>query len=107
MKSFDEIKSELKGKNYSKKDINLAIILYSILRILFSQITTLVFSAIPFIIGIIIIGASTYICLFYLIIHFLFYKFYVEKVYKKEIKPLYDELILIISALREIKSEST
>jgi hypothetical protein len=106
MKTFNQIKSELVEKNYSKKDIKQGIFAYTIVKLLFSKFSFFVISAIPFLIGLCIVGFTPATSLFYLVIHLFFFKFYVEKIYNKDIKPLSDELSNIIKALKEIKSEN-
>jgi hypothetical protein len=106
MKTFNQIKSELVEKNYSKKDIKQGIFAYSIVKSLFSKFSFFVISSVPFLIGLSFVGFTPVTSLFYLIINFFFFKFYVEKIYDKDIKPLSDELSNIIKALKEIKSET-
>jgi len=109
MKTFNEIKSEFEAKNYSLSDLKKGVILYSVIRVLFTEMFLFLVSTIPFCIGFGIItsfyGFSTGISVFYLIIHLLFYVFYVKDVYKKQMKPNLDEVDMIIQALKEIKKE--
>jgi hypothetical protein len=104
MKAFNDIKSVFEQKNYNKKDLNIGIFLFSILKMFFSKISILLFSTIPFFIGLSLVGFSTVTCLFYLVIHLAFYHFYVQKVYKNELEPIHNELGLTVKALKEIKS---
>jgi hypothetical protein len=106
LKTFNQIKLELVEKNYSKKDIKQGIFAYTIVKSLFSKFSFFVISAIPFLIGLCIVGFTPATSLFYLVIHLFFFKFYVEKIYNKDIKPLSDELSNIIKAFKEIKSEN-
>lgn len=109
MKTFNEIKSEFESKNYSLSDLNKGVILYSVIRFLFTEIFTFLISTIPFLIG---FGVITYLyvfaagaALFYLVIHLLFYVFYVKGVYRKQMKPTLEEVDMVIQALKEIKQE--
>jgi hypothetical protein len=111
MKTFNEIKSEFESKNYSLSDLKKGVILYSVIRFLFTEMFTFLVSTIPFLIGIGIItslyGFTAGTSFFYLIIHLLFYVFYVKGVYKKQMKPTLDEVNMVIQALKEIKKEKS
>ena len=104
MKNFNEIKSGFEKKDYNRKDLNNGIFLFSIFKMFLSKISILIFSTIPFFIGLSLVGFSTVTCLFYLFIHLAFYHFYVQKVYKNELEPIHVELELMVTALKEIKS---
>lgn len=108
MKTFNEIKSEFESKNYSLVDLKKSIIFFSIIRVFFTEIFLFAVSTIPFFIGFGIItsiyGFSTNVSLFYLILHLLFYTFYVKGQYTKNIQPTLKECDLIIKALKSIKS---
>lgn len=109
MKEYNEIKSEYGSKNYSLSDIRKSIIFFNIIRLLFTETFLFLISLVPFMIGIFIIvsifGLFNVVFFFYLIIHFLFYVFYVKKEYEKNILPILLECNMIIKALKEIKSE--
>lgn len=111
MKTFNEIKSEYESKNYSVRDLKGSIFVFSLVRFLFTELFTFFVSTIPFLIGFGIItshfGFSANVAIFYLVIHFLFYVFYVKRVYTKELSPSLDEVNMIIKSLKEIKKEKT
>jgi hypothetical protein len=47
MKTFDELKEEYQSKKYSLKEIRTAIFLFSLAKILFSEIMFFIFSSLP------------------------------------------------------------
>lgn len=106
MKSYEEIKKEFSDKNYSVSTLKKGIILFSIGKFLFSEFFIMIVSSLPFIAGYslltYIFGHSIFIAFFYLILHLLFFSFYVRKVYKNELSDHYKEAELIIKALREL-----
>jgi hypothetical protein len=111
MKTFNQVKSEFESKNYSLSDLKKGVILYSVIRFLFTEIFTFLVSTIPFLIGFGIItsfyGFASGTALFYLVIHLLFYVFYVKGVYRKQMKPTLEEVDMVIQALKEIKQEKS
>lgn len=111
MKTFNEIKSEFESKNYSLSDLKKSVILYSVVKFLFTELFAFLISTIPFLIGFGIVtsiyGFTPGTALFYLTIHLFFYVFYVKGVYRKEMKPTFDEVNMIIQALKEIKKEKS
>lgn len=111
MKSRYEVKNDFKEKNYSVKELKQGIFLFKIAGFLFSEFFIFIISTIPFIIGYIILaylfGNSSTVALFYLLMHLIFYSFYVRKIYKKELLEHYNESQLIIDVLRELISEKS
>lgn len=111
MKSFDEIKKEYESKNYTLSEIRKSIFFFSIIRLLFTELFIFIISMIPFLIGYYVItsiyGFSTIVTLFYLIVHVLFYIFYVKGEYQKNVLPTLVECDMIIEALREIKRKKS
>lgn len=109
MKSLDEIKEEFEQKSYSISDLTKSIIIFRILGFIFSELFLFIISSIPFIIGWLIIsqtyGYSAQISLLYLLLHALFYIFYVKKLYNRDILPVLSEVKLIILALKQIKNQ--
>jgi hypothetical protein len=109
MKTFNEIKSEFESKNYSLSDIKKSIIFFSIVRFLFTELFLFAVSTIPFLIGFGIItsfyGFSTAVSIFYLVIHLLFYIFYVKGQHTNNLLPTLNECDMVIKALKEIKQE--
>ena len=109
MKTFNEIKSEFESKNYSLSDIKKSIIFFSIVRFLFTELFLFAVSTIPFLIGFGIItsfyGFSPSVSIFYLVIHLLFYTFYVKGQHTKNMLPTLTECDMVIKALKEIKRE--
>lgn len=111
MKTFNEIKSEFESKNYSLSEIKKSIIFFNIARILFTEAFLFVVSTIPFLIG---FGIITYmygffpgVAIFYLVIHLLFYVFYVKRQHTENMLPTLNECDTIIQVLKEIKKEKS
>jgi len=111
MKTFNEIKSEFESKNYSLSEIKKSIVFFKIARILFTEAFLFVVSTIPFLIGFGVItslyGFSPGVAIFYLVLHLLFYVFYVKGQHTKSMLPTLNECDLIINVLREIKKEKS
>ena len=105
MKSFNEIKDELQKENFSKRKINTKIALWTLGRIIFSEASIVLITMIPFIIGLSIFDFEPELALFYVVVHFLFYKFYLKKAYQKEFQSSIEEIKITIKVLKEIKSE--
>lgn len=107
MKTFNEIKSEYESKDYSVSDLKKSIIFFSFVRVLFTETFMFLVSTIPFLVffGILtsIYGFSTGISVFYLLLHLIFYVFYVKKEYTKNIQPTLEECDMIVKALKQIK----
>lgn len=108
MKTRKEFKDEF--SKYSKKDLNIGIVLFTIGGLFFSELSILILSSIPFIACYLIlssfIGFSTSVAFVYLILHLLFYIFYVRK-FNDEHNQTRQESKLIIKALKELKSEKS
>jgi hypothetical protein len=111
MKTFNEIKAEYEEKNYSLSDLKKSIIFFSIIRFLFTEIFLFAVSTIPFLIGFGIItsmyGFSPGVAIFYLVIHLIFYIFYVKSQFTKNLLPTLKECNMIIKALKEIKKSKS
>ncbi len=111
MKPYEEIKKEFSDKNYSTSELKKGIFLFSIGKFLFSEFFVMIISSLPFIAGYSLIayifGHSILIAFFYLVLHILFFSFYVRKVYRNELLEHHTEAELIIKALRELIQEKS
>lgn len=111
MKTFNEIKAEYEQKNYSLSDLKKGIILFSIIRFLFTEIFLFIVSTIPFLIGFGVItsmyGFSPAVATFYLVLHLIFYVFYVKSQFTKNLLPTLQECDMTIKALKEIKKSKS
>ena len=108
MKTLQELKDEF--SQYSVKDLKLGIFLYTIGGLFFTELSVLIFSSLPFVIFYLIlssfVGFSAGLALIYLIIHLIFYTFYVRR-FNDENSETRKEAKLIINALKELKSEKS
>ena len=105
MKTFNEIKNELKEKNLTKGQISRKIVAFKLAKLIVSEAFYVSLSAIPFTLGMAYFGFEPGIALIYVVSHFLFYKFYIKKQYEKDMRPASDEVKATIEALRELKFE--
>ena len=103
--SYDEIKDRLQKENFSKIKLKTKIFLWTLGGIIFSEASIVFISMIPFIIVLYLFDFEKGLALFYVVVHFLFYKFYLKKAYQKEFQSSIEEIELTIKALKEIKSE--
>lgn len=108
MKTLQELKDEF--SQYSVKELNLGIFLYTLGGLFFTELSVLIFSSLPFVILYLIlssfVGFSAVLALIYLIIHLIFYTFYVRR-FNDENSETRKEAKLIIKALKELKSEKS
>ena len=90
-------------KDYCEKRFNRYIKFHKILRKLYSELFFWSISTLPFLIVSVFILNGAY--LFFLIVHFLFWKFKGEKMYHKDCDKDIEELELTIEVLEDIKKE--
>jgi len=90
-------------KNYSDKRFNRYLRFHKILRGLYSELFFWSISLVPFIIVSVFLLQDSY--LFFLIVHFLFWKFKGEKMYHKDCDKDIEELELTIEVLKDIQKE--
>jgi hypothetical protein len=109
MKTFDELKEEYQSKKYSLKEIRTAIFLFSLAKILFSDIMFFIVSSLPYVLGFVFLGYqfgfSLFLLIFYIVCHFLFWTFFAKNEYTKMVLPIYSEADMIIKILKELKSK--
>ena len=90
-------------KDYSEERFNRYLRFHKILKGLYSELFFWSVSIIPFFIMVVFILKEAY--LFFLFIHFLFWKFLGEKMYHKQCDKDIEELELTILVLEDIKKE--
>lgn len=105
MKTFNEIKNELKEKNLTKGQINRKIVAFNLAKFIVSEVFYVLVTTIPFILGMAFFRFEPGIALIYVAAHFLFYKLYIKKQYEKDLREDFNEVKLTLEALKELKLE--
>jgi hypothetical protein len=107
MKTYHELRNEIKCNDASLNQIKLYVVLTQLLRLLFTETFITLFSMLPFFLFYwLVFGISIktmWVAGIYLISHFLFYEFYLKNSYKKKLKADYEEIMLIV--LKDLRNE--
>jgi len=109
MKTYHELRNEIKCNDASLNQIKLYVVLTQLLRLLFTETFVTLFSMLPFFLFYwLVFGISIktmWVAGIYLISHFLFYEFYLKNSYKKELKADYEEIMLMLIVLKDLRNE--
>jgi len=109
MKTYHDLRKEIKCDNASLNQVKLYLVLTQLLKILFTETFVTLFSMIPFFLFYwLIFGISIktmWVAGIYLFSHFLFYEFYLKNSYKKDLKADYEEITLMLVVLKDLRNE--
>ena len=109
MKTYHDLRKEINCDNASLNQVKLYLFLTQLIKILFTETFVTLCSMIPlFLFYGLVFGISIktmWVAGIYLFSHFLFYEFYIKNSYKKELQADYEEIMLMLIVLKDLRNE--
>ncbi len=109
MKTYHDLRKEINCDNASLNQVKLYLFLTQLIKILFTETFVTLCSMIPlFLFYWLVFGISIktmWVAGIYLFSHFLFYEFYIKNSYKKELQADYEEIMLMLIVLKDLRNE--